>query len=326
MSQTVIGFFDDHSEAQRAVERLQSSGISRDRVDVTRGSSESSGAGYGHLDTSNTNSDRTSGSIDVNPISGRDRDDNSVRRDAEGRTLDANDRNTNKITDFFNNLFGGDKDDDNDDARRYSHVAQRSNSIVTVHAQSKEEAEKAAEILDECGAVDVDERAQQYGYANTNNSTESSDRQNANSNREQLIPVIREDLNVGKRTEERGSVRVRSRIVERPVEEHIRLREEHVDIERTAVNRPASGDELNNFEERDIEITERTEVPVVNKEARVVEEVKVSKEVEEHDETVRETLRNTEVDIDRTGGGTTNRSTDLEDDSDMDDDLTRRDR
>jgi stress response protein YsnF len=111
---------------------------------------------------------------------------------------------------------------------------------------------------------------------------------------------------------ETGGVRVRSRIVERPVEEHIRLREEHVDIERTAVNRPVSGDELSNFQEGEIELTERAEVPVVNKEARVVEEVRVSKNVEQHDETIRDTVRETEVDIDKLNRGETRRDTDVD--------------
>ena len=162
MSQTVIGFFNDHADAQRSLEQLQSSGISRDRVDITKGSSA---GGVGHLDTSNTSSDRNMGDT-PNPVSGSTRDENSVRRDADGRTLDPNDRNTNKFTDFFNNLFGGSDKDDHDEAGRFNHVAQRSGAIVTVHAQSREEAERAAGILDACGADDVDERAEQSGYSN----------------------------------------------------------------------------------------------------------------------------------------------------------------
>ena len=34
MAQTVIGFFDNSTEAQRAVEKLTSVGISRDMIDV----------------------------------------------------------------------------------------------------------------------------------------------------------------------------------------------------------------------------------------------------------------------------------------------------
>ncbi|RYY92282.1 MAG: DUF2382 domain-containing protein, partial [Chitinophagaceae bacterium] len=45
---------------------------------------------------------------------------------------------------------------------------------------------------------------------------------------------------------------------------------------------------------------EKSEVPVVNKEARVVEEVRVRKEVSERDETIRDTVRRTDIDIDKT--------------------------
>jgi stress response protein YsnF len=298
MAQTVIGFFDDQQEAQRAVEKLQSTGISRDRIDVSRGGSGTS----------------TTSSSGANPLSGSERDDNSIRRTTDDRTVDRESRNTNAFTDFFNNLFGG-GDDDKDDANRYSRVAQGSNSIVTVHAQSREEAERAADILDDCGAVDVDERSASVGY--TGRSTEDlRERTNLSGERDQTIERIEENLNVGKRTEERGGVRVRSRIVERPVEEHVRLREEHVNVERQQVDRPVSGDALSNFQEQSIELTERAEVPVVNKEARVVEEVRVSKDVTERDETIRDNVRSTEVDVDNISEGTRSRDTDSSNDFD----------
>jgi stress response protein YsnF len=301
MAQTVIGFFDDHSDAQRAIEQLQSRGISRDHIDLSRG-----GTGT-NVSTSTTS---TTG---VNPVSGSERDENSVRRTEDDRTVDREGRNTNKITDFFNNLFGSNKDD----ADRYSRVAERSNAIVTVHAQSREEAERAADILDDCGAVDVDERAKQYGYSNTRNEG-MGDRRDIGNERGTTIPRIEENLEIGKREVERGGVRVRSRIVEQPVEEHIRLREEHVHVERQPVDRPVSDADMRSFREGDIELTERSEVPVVNKEARVVEEVRISKDVEERDETIRDTVRNTDVDVDRLNTGNKDR--------DIDDDLTDTDR
>jgi stress response protein YsnF len=181
-----------------------------------------------------------------------------------------------------------------------------------VHAQSEDQAERAADILDDCGAIDVDERASQYGYERTGYSrgsdvssmdrTSDMDRSNI-SDDDTTISRIEENLEVGKREVERGGVRVRSRIVERPVEESVRLREEHINIERNTVDRPVSGDELSNFQERDIELTERSEVPVVNKEARVVEEIRVTKDVDQREETVRDTVRSTDVDIENIDSG-----------------------
>jgi stress response protein YsnF len=256
MAQTVIGFFDNTTDAQRAVERLESIGIPRQDVDLSSGN-------RGNTGTTNVSSDRN--------------------RDSESK---------NGITRFFESLFGS----DNDDAERYSRVGQNC-SIVTVHAQSSEQAQRAAELLDDCGAVDVDERAAQQGYAS--GTREGMGREGVSDRRETSIPRIQEDLEVGKRTEERGGVRVRSRIVERPVEEHVRLREEHVHVEREAVDRPVTDRDMQNFREGEVELRERAEVPVVNKQARVVEEVKVTKDVEHRDETVRDTVRNTEVDVDK---------------------------
>jgi uncharacterized protein (TIGR02271 family) len=309
MAQTVVGFFDDATQAQRAVEQLVSNGFDRSQIDVSSGGSGNS---------SSTVS--TSGSSDY----GHD-----------------NDRESG-ITRFFKNLFG----DDDDEADRYSRVGARSNSIVTVHAQSSDEAERAADLLDDYGAVNVNERAAEYDRTGTSTGVGTTalsgmdrtgdsdyDRTSAYSDsdrrtdvgdshdRDATINRLEEDLEVGKRTVERGGVRVRSRIVERPVEETIRLREERVTVERNPVDRSANRDELANFEERDIELTERAEVPVVNKEARVVEEIRVSKDVEEREETIRDTVRHTEVNVENLGTndtrGTTNLDTDYNDDDDI---------
>lgn len=210
------------------------------------------------------------------------------------------DSDDNGITRFFKNLFGA----DDDEADRYSRVGSASQTIVTVHARTEDEAERAADVLDSCGAIDVDERASRY-------SNSASDRRVADTDKSATIQRVEESLNVDKRTEERGGLRVRSRIVERPVEEHVRLREEHINVERQPVNRPLSSDDSQAFQDRDIELTERTEVPIVNKEAWVVEEIRISKDVNQRDETVRDTVRNTEIDVDKTDGSQGYRQDDL---------------
>jgi stress response protein YsnF len=298
-AQTVIGFFDNQSEAQRAVQQLQSRGISRDRIDLSTSGTGMSTRG-------------SSGSVGVNPVSGSTRDENSVARTSDDRTVDREGRNTNRITDFFNNLFGNDKDD----ADRYSKVAANSSHIVTVHAQTEDEAEMAADILDDAGAIDVDERAAKLGFTNTR-SEGMGTRADVSNERGTSIPIVEENLEVGKRTVERGGVRVRSRIVERPIEEHVRLREENVRVERENVDRPATEADFARAGNQEIEMRERGEEPVVNKQARVVEEVRVSKDVDERDETIRDTVRKTDVDVDKLNTGTRRSDTDL--DSDLDD-------
>jgi stress response protein YsnF len=69
-----------------------------------------------------------------------------------------------------------------------------------------------------------------------------------------------------------------------------------VHVERHPVDRPVT-DADNAFREGTLEVTGRAEEAVVAKTARVVEEVVVGKQVEEHTETVHDTLRRTDVDV-----------------------------
>ncbi|MGI8636981.1 MAG: YsnF/AvaK domain-containing protein [Segetibacter sp.] len=188
----------------------------------------------------------------------------------------------NGFTKFFKNLFG----DDEDNVERYSSAAARAASIVTVHAQSDDEAERAADILDDNGASDVDNNPGNEMYDN-----------NMNRDANQSVNIIEENLEVGKRNVETGGKRLRSRIVERPVQEELRLREENVSVNRNTVNRLATDADLAAFKEGEVEMVETKEVPVVNKQARVVEEVSLEKNVTERKETIKDTGRKTELDV-----------------------------
>ena len=113
------------------------------------------------------------------------------------------------------------------------------------------------------------------------------------------IPVVEEDMSVGKHEVERGHVRIYSRVTEQPAEASVRLREEKVTVERRPADRPATDADFAAAEQEVIEMTETVEEPVVSKRARVVEEVVVHKEVTERTETVRGTVRHTEVEVQR---------------------------
>ena len=115
------------------------------------------------------------------------------------------------------------------------------------------------------------------------------------------IEIVEEQLQVGKREVERGGMRVRSFVTEKPVSEQVTLREEHVDVQRTPVDRAATGDA---FREGTIEMRETAEVPVVAKEARVVEEISLNKTSSERTETVSDTVRRTDVEVENVGGST----------------------
>ncbi|MFC4166590.1 DUF2382 domain-containing protein [Teichococcus aestuarii] len=119
-----------------------------------------------------------------------------------------------------------------------------------------------------------------------------------------VIPVVEEQLRVGKRETERGRVRVRSYVVETQATEQVSLRDEHVNVERHAVDRPLT-DADDAFRERTIEAVEHGEEAVVSKEARVVEEISLSKDASQRQETVHENLRRQEVEVEDDRSGTT---------------------
>lgn len=113
-------------------------------------------------------------------------------------------------------------------------------------------------------------------------------------NRDGTIDIVEERMLIAKREADVGRVRVRSYVREIPVEESVNLREERVSIERRPVDRAATDAD---FRDQTIEAREYAEEAVVNKEARVVEEVALRKDVQDREEVVRDTLRKTEVEI-----------------------------
>jgi stress response protein YsnF len=113
----------------------------------------------------------------------------------------------------------------------------------------------------------------------------------------EIIPVIEEDMEVHKKEVPTGGVRVRSRIIEKPVEENLRLREEHIHVERRKVDRRPTDEELKNFKNQSTEFTEHAEVPEVEKTPKVVEEVRVQKDIDHRNETVRDKVQRKDVDV-----------------------------
>jgi stress response protein YsnF len=85
--------------------------------------------------------------------------------------------------------------------------------------------------------------------------------------------------------------------VARTVAEQVNLRDERVVIERrpTGTYSPTDKD----LAPREFDVVERHEEPVVEKTARATEEVVVSRDVTERTETVRDTVRETKVEVDK---------------------------
>src|SRR4051794_18301828 len=165
-----------------------------------------------------------------------------------------------------------------------------------------EQVESVASLLEVSGARDVNEGTAGSPSEASGNAFRGVSGVETGST---AIPAIEEELHVGKRQVQRGGIRVYSHITERPAEEQVRLREEHVRVQRNPVNRPASSADFEAFKEGPIELTETAEEAVVAKQARVVEEVRVGKDVTERTETVKDKVRRTEVDVEQIPSETT---------------------
>ncbi|EWY37150.1 hypothetical protein N825_21420 [Skermanella stibiiresistens SB22] len=213
---------------------------------------------------------------------------------------------------FWASLFGGGSDDDS----VYERSLSSGSSLVTVRA-SGPRADEVTEILERHGPVDIDERASAYGVSETRTAAPTALASTGTTSGTttggslagtgtaatdgDAIQLAEEQLAVGKRAVNRGTTRVRRFVVETPVEESVALRDETVTVERRAV----TGDvpvSATDFTEKTFEMTETDEEVVVAKTARVTEEVVLRKEVADRVETVKDTVRRDEVEIERIPG------------------------
>ncbi len=112
-----------------------------------------------------------------------------------------------------------------------------------------------------------------------------------------VVPIVEEQVSVGKREVNKGGVRVETTVTEKPVQAQVHLHEEHVNVERRPVNRAVTGADAAAFKEGSIEVTETAEEAVVTKSARVVEEVVINKTGHDRSETVHDTVRKTDVTV-----------------------------
>ena len=301
--QTIVAAFNDSQTAQQAIDSLVAHGFNRSAVHL-QGSFDSSAAGgvAGTMSTGNT----TASSADSGGFFAG-------------------------VEHFFSNLFSDDDSTAQQHSGRYVQAVRDGRSVVAVDASSDAEIDKATTLLYDLGAVDVDDESGATGTAvagttpitSTGAETTGSSltgqsasgalgaaamgtaaygasatgTQAAGVEGQAVMPVVQEELQVGKRTVQNGGIRVVKRITETPVSELVTLREERATVERHPVDRVATEADFAGFKEGTIEVREQSEEAVVGKTARVVEEVVVGKQVTEREETVSDTVRRTDVDV-----------------------------
>ena len=286
MSRTITALFDSRSDAEAARQRLAQSGIDAGRAQIIDQSTSSSGT--------------------------------SASTSSEGQG-------------FWASLKSAFMPED--DSHAYDEGLRRGGYLLCAQV-NEEEADEAIRILDQDGAVDFDRRQEEWrsegwgGFAGSNreNRDMGSERsgftdrsrptaefgtERSGTVEEERIPLVEEELRIGKREVERGGARVRSYIRETPVTEQVNLREEHVSVERRPVDQRLSTGDLDSndlLRDRTIEMTETAEEAVVGKQARVKEELVVKKTAQERTEQIDDTVRRTEVDVDEGGRASQDRS------------------
>jgi uncharacterized protein (TIGR02271 family) len=151
---------------------------------------------------------------------------------------------------------------------------------------------RAAEIMSGYKMVNIRDRAAEMQKARSDPKLKLSDP----ARNDNVLEVIEEELQVGKEKVERGRMRIYNVVSEREVHKDVGLRDETLRVQRRPANRQVSvNPDL--FKERSFEMVEIDEIAKVGKTARVVEEVSLGKEVAEKVETIKETLRRQDVEV-----------------------------
>jgi uncharacterized protein (TIGR02271 family) len=269
MTQVIAGVFDSFQEAESAASRLVQDGLSRADMEV-HANDQAAAVGERTVVADEPAAPPSTGEVGV----------------------------FGRIEHFFGNMFGG--ADRPEEVGHYQEAVRRGGALLTVTVASEADVPKVRSTLHEAGAVDIDERVAQWkstGYSGFDSTARPYTTDEVAADRK-AFAVTRESLEVGKREVETGGVRVYSRATETPVTETVSLREEHATIERRPVDRVATAADLT---EGSVEIRETAEHAVTAKTAHVIEEVVVGREATDRTETINETLRGTDVEVEHVG-------------------------
>lgn len=263
METTIVGLYDDKTAARKALGALNNAGFDEDRIHV----------------------------------------------EMHGADSDWSSRSSNLLSTLTS--VGVPRDE----AEFYAEGVRRGGSLIILRARA-ERADRAAELMNAHEPVTRETREAEWreqGYTGYDGSATAFTAEEADAERARYrerraeagahterLTEAKEELHVGKREVRSGGVRVHKRVQERAVEEQVTLREEEVRVEeRDATHATTDRDGL--FEEKTIEMTERREEPVVEKKTKVTGEVVVEKDAHQRTETIRDTVRETKVDVERLG-------------------------
>ena len=204
------------------------------------------------------------------------------------------------------------------DAQLFADGVGQGNRLIVVQGIADADAEQAAAIMDRHHVVDLSRRLPTYQRMSLDRTVSANAAHTAQAGamptnlyegQDLVLPIVEEQLRIGKRAVERGGVRIRTHVKDVPVNEQVTLRDETVAVERVPVNRAVTDADLAAMHDDTIEVHETDEEAVVDKQARVVEDVVVRKDAQERTETIQDSVRRTQVDVDEVAGQTTTSGT-----------------
>ena len=271
---TVVGLFSTTAEAQQVKQALVAQGYSSSDINIHANDAyDEEGEGTGYDSTANAGATRGTDSYETGNGIGH------------------------RISNFFSSLTGGDEDAHNS----YAAGVNTGGALLSVKADD-DQANSVAALLRQHGARDIEGGTRNASYEETTDKTRGT--ATTNTTGQTSIPIVEEELVVGKREVDMGGVRVYSHIVERPVSADVSLHNERIDVQRRAVNRPATAADFQTGSQP-IELRATGEEAVVGKTARVVEEVSVGRQGSDRTETINDSVRKTEVDVEELPGAAT---------------------
>lgn len=181
-------------------------------------------------------------------------------------------------------------------AHLYAEAVRHGKAVLNAHT-ADDDAQRILDILNANGARDIEETAEEFSGQHQESQGAQAGWSQAG---QEAIPEIEEELEIGKKKILQGGVRLVTKVSEKPVKKTVELREEHIEVERHESDRELSPDDAKQYlEEETREFTETREVPEVEKKARETGRVEIKKQAKTHEETIEDTVRKTEVEVEQ---------------------------
>ncbi len=312
MARAIAGLFPDRMSAERAIEDLKSAGIDPNRIGVVMQDKKETQAVTEEHGTHSTES-AIGGSIIGGTAGALLAATGALVIPGIGPFVSAGILATSLVGGAAGWLVGGlvGLGIPKEEAQYYEDRVHGGSALVTVDAQGAQGREaEVRQIMLRDGAEDLQDRGYGGGYDQTatvaaapqqqyvQTAQPAQQVQTQTQSGDLRIPVVEEELTVGKRQEEQGRVRIHKEIVTEQQNVPVTLRHEEVVVERVPVTGQGTADLTDAFQGQDIVVPVMGEEAVVAKQAHQVEEVRLRKEAVTENQQVSDTVRKERVIVD----------------------------